>query len=189
MFLFDWFWSILGYLGLYQKDAKILFLGLDNAGKTTLLHMLKDDRLISSPPTQHPNMEELTMGNIKFKAWDLGGHSQTRHVWETYMAEVNAIVFIVDAADVGRVREAGTELNHLLGMDALAKIPFLVLGNKIDIDGCLPAHELSAALGLTGTTGKEAGALQDVRPIELFMCSIVRRSGYGEGFRWLSNYI
>lgn len=186
---FDWFWNILGYFGLYQKDAKILFLGLDNAGKTTLLHMLKDDRLITSPPTQHPNMEELVMGNIKFKAWDLGGHLQTRHVWETYMTEVNAIVFVVDAADQERLSEAGRELNHLLNMDALSAVPFLVLGNKIDVAGCLPGDELSRALGLVGTTEKGISAVGGGRAVELFMCSIVRRSGHGEGFRWLSNYI
>jgi GTP-binding protein SAR1 len=74
-FLYKWFWNTLSSLGLYNKSCNIVFLGLDNAGKTTLLHMLRDNQLVQHIPTQKPTMEELSMGNITFKTFDLGGHA------------------------------------------------------------------------------------------------------------------
>lgn len=261
MFLFEYFTNILSYLGLYKKNGKLLFLGLDNAGKTTLLHRLKDDRMAQHWPTLHPSAwsksflfritfptlslavfylkrtnliflficfdseiasEELSIGNIRFTTFDLGGHDQARRVWRDYFPAVDAIVFIIDASDRVRFTESKVELDvrislivfrfhrvfdpnlffcsisvrmnvqSLLTDEQLANCPVLILGNKIDKAGAASEEEIRGYFSLYGqTTGKGKVAANQLpgRPLELFMCSVLKRHGYGEGFRWIAQYI
>lgn len=102
------------------------------------------------------------------------------------------MVYLVDAYDKERFAESKRELDALLSDETLTNVPFLILGNKIDIPYAASEDELSYYIGLTNfTTGKGKVDLANlnVRPLEVFMCSIVRKMGYGEGFQWLSQYI
>ncbi|THX17341.1 hypothetical protein D6D13_00949 [Aureobasidium pullulans] len=116
--------------------------------------------------------EELSIGNVRFTTFDLGG-----------------IVFLVDAKDPERFTESKAELDALLSMEDLSKTPFLILGNKIDHPSAVSEDQLRHELGLFQTTGKGKIPLEGIRPIEVFMCSVVMRQGYGEGIRWLSQYV
>ena len=64
----------------------------------------------------HPHQAEVTIGNIKFNSYDLGGHMQARKTWREYAGSVDGIVFMVDAADINRLGEAKAELDNLVSM-------------------------------------------------------------------------
>jgi GTP-binding protein SAR1 len=188
----EWLWSLVSALGLTAKVGKLVFLGLDDAGKTALLHVLREGRAIATSPTLHPTSEELRVGNITFTTYDLGGHRQARRVWQSYFPAVDAVVFVVDASARGRFDEVRQELASLLADEQIGNVPVLILGNKIDLPSAASHAELHASLGLYALTtgsGKVSRKTLTTRPLELFMCSVHRKTGYGDGFRWLAQYL
>ena len=136
-------------------------------------------------------MEEIDIGAIRFRAFDLGGHAIARKVWREYSQAVDACVFIIDAVDRERFAEAKQELNGLLGIPELDNVPVMVLLNKIDIATAASEAEMRAVLDLPWTQGgaSPSSPSGDERPIWMFPCSILKKMGYKEGFQWLSQHI
>ena len=173
--------SVLGYLGLYNKKANIVFLGLDNAGKSALLHVLKTDRVTQTRPTIHPHSEELKMGNLVLNTFDLGGHETARKIWKDYFPAVHAILFLIDSVDVKRFEEARKELENILETPELINIPIAILGNKIDMAGAVSEEELKAAIHYDELLARET------RPMELFMVSVTKKIGFTRALEWVSS--
>ena len=102
MFILDFFKNVFYNLGIWKKDAKIVFLGLDNAGKSTLLTLLKTGRITQIDPTKHAHSEQLSINKVKINAFDLGGHTAMRKMWREYFPKIDAIVYLIDSADTDR---------------------------------------------------------------------------------------
>merc|ERR1712046_252673 len=128
--------------------------------------------------------QECKIGQLTIQAWDVGGHRSARRVWQDYFAGTDAIVFLVDAVDRERFAEAKEALHRVLAEDAITHVPILILRNKVDQAHAASEEELRHVLSLC-TSGKQPNERHpDERPIELFMCSIVKRFGFGEGLQW-----
>lgn len=139
--MFSTLWqSILEWLQnlFFQQEMELTILGLQNAGKTTLVNLIStgdftDDRI----PTVGFNMRRVQKGGVTLKMWDLGGQARFRTMWERYCRGVSAVVFVIDAADEDRFDTARIELQDILSRRALDGIPVLVLANKNDLPGAL----------------------------------------------------
>ena len=187
----SFFTGILSYLGLYNKSGSIIFLGLDNAGKTTLLRRLKDDRMVENNPTVHAHVEQLSLGKINIRAIDIGGHKNVRKTWRNYFPTIDAIVYMIDAAKPERFKESKEELDYILQTPEIKGIPIAVLGNKIDKKDAVQEDVLRLEFGLAQKTtwGVEKLDQIDGRPINVFMCSVAKKAGYAEAFKWVGQFL
>ncbi|KAJ4377902.1 Arf GTPase arl1 [Neocucurbitaria cava] len=171
-----------GYLSTFtkliwaKKEIRILILGLDNAGKTTLLYRLKIGEVVTTIPTIGFNVESVTYKNLNFNVWDLGGQTSIRPYWRCYYANTAAVIFVIDSTDIERLTTASEELRAMLNEEELRDAALLVFANKQDQPGAKGAGEISEALKL--------GELKD-RNWSIVACSAVDGRGVQEGMDWL----
>ena len=147
--MLDWFKSL-----FWKEEMELTLVGLQHAGKTTFVNVIASGQFNEVRreggirfiflsfasrqdmiPTVGFNMRKITKGNVTIKLWDIGGQPRFRSMWERYCRGVNAIVYMVDAADPDKIEASRNELHNLLDRPQLAGIPILVLGNKRDLPG------------------------------------------------------
>ncbi|CAH0400918.1 unnamed protein product [Chilo suppressalis] len=161
-----------------KKQMRILMVGLDAAGKTTILYKLKLGDIVTTIPTIGFNVETVEYRNISFTVWDVGGQDKIRPLWRHYYQNTQGLIFVVDSSDTKRIAEAENELANMLKEDELRDAVILVFANKQDMPNAMTAAELTNALNLNN--------LRNRRWYIQATCA-TQGQGLYEGLDWLSN--
>lgn len=132
-----------------HKDVRILLLGLDSAGKTTILYRLKLDEVVTTVPTIGFNVESIQYRDLHFTAWDIGSRDKIRPLFRHYYKGADAVVFVIDSHDPERLDELNYDvIKPAVGAEELSSAVFLFLANKIDLSHTLSTEDISERLGL-----------------------------------------
>lgn len=168
--------TLLRKLKKTDQEARLLVLGLDNSGKTTILKKLSDEDISQISPTQGFNIKSLMHDGFKLNVWDIGGQKSIRPYWRNYYDQTDALIYVIDSADRRRIEETAIELQQLLDEEKLSHVPVLVMANKQDLLNALDAKELTTELNLH--------ELRD-RVWNILPCSARTGEGLQEGMEWL----
>ncbi|XP_007192547.2 LOW QUALITY PROTEIN: ADP-ribosylation factor-like protein 8B [Balaenoptera acutorostrata] len=149
--LLDWFRSL-----FWKEEMELTLVGLQYSGKTTFVNVIASGQFSEDMiPTVGFNMRKVTKGNVTIKIWDIGGQPRFRSMWERYCRGVNAIVYMIDAADREKIEASRNELHNLLDKPQLQGIPVLVLGNKRDLPNALDEKQLIEKMNLSAIQDRE----------------------------------
>ncbi|XP_071069506.1 ADP-ribosylation factor-like protein 8B [Dasypus novemcinctus] len=149
--LLDWFRSL-----FWKEEMELTLVGLQYSGKTTFVNVIASGPFSEDMiPTVGFNMRKVTKGNVTIKIWDIGGLPRFRSMWERYCRAVNALVYMIDAADREKIEASRNELHNLLDKPQLQGIPVLVLGNKRDLPNALDEKQLIEKMNLSAIQDRE----------------------------------
>lgn len=162
------------------RPMRTLMLGLDAAGKTTILYKLKLGEIVTTIPTIGFNVETVAYKAVVFTVWDLGGRDKIGPIWRNFFQGANALIYVVDSNDRDRLDDARSELEQMLREPELEGLPVLVFANKQDLPNAMSVAEVSDRLGLLA-----------IRERDWFVQASCAGSGDGlyEGLDWLGHVL
>lgn len=154
---------------VHKKQSRVVMMGLDFSGKSTILYKLKLNQTVETFPTVGFNVESLEVAkNVFITVWDVGGQDKLRPNWKEYLEDTDVLIYVVDSSDKARIPDATAELLTVLNNVNMAGIPFLVIANKQDVPDALSTEELVNMLKLEN---------YDDRPWEIEGCSAYTGEG------------
>lgn len=173
-----------------EKEVRLLILGLDNAGKSSILKKFNGEDISTIEPTLGFNIKTLEYLGFVLNCWDVGGQQTIRSYWRNYFEQTDGLIWVVDSADRWRMEDCKRELHKLLGQEVicfkpnsgasrlrsdraqkLAGASLLIFANKQDLQGALTAAEIAEALDLAND------AVTSSRHWEIRGCSAVTGAG------------
>ena len=169
--------KILDFFSRSRKNFKIIILGIQNAGKTTILYRLSLGELVKTTPTIGSNVEEISYNNVKLQAWDLGGQESSRAIWDVYFTNTDAIIYVIDSHSENQ-DDSKTQFLKLLSNEALKDAVILIFANKQDLSGSKSVSEIINIYGLTEIKNR----IWNIQP-----CSAQTGEGLIAGIKWLSD--
>lgn len=156
---------------------RILMVGLDNAGKTTVVMRINGEDTSSISPTLGFNIKTIEYKSYRLNIWDVGGQKTIRSYWRNYFEQTDGLVWVVDSSDLRRLDDCKEELHNLLKEERLSGSSLLILANKQDIQGALRPAEIAKVLNLE--------AMDNSRHWQIVGCSAFTGEGLLAGFDWL----
>merc|ERR1711904_344620 len=167
-------------LSMSKKEQRILMVGLDAAGKTTVLYKLKLGGVVTTIPTIGFNVETVEYKNIRFTVWDIGGQDKIRKLWRHYYQGTEGLIFVIDSSDRDRIQDAREELSKMLVDEDMNDAVLLVFANKQDLPNAMSTDDVVEKLGLHSIKG---------RPWFVQSTCATTGDGLYEGLDWLSQTI
>ena len=172
--------KVIEFFSRSKNNFKIIILGIQNAGKTTILYRLALGQLVKTTPTIGSNVEEINYNNVKFQAWDLGGQENMRSVWDVYYSNTDGVIFVIDSNDKDNYEESKNQFYKILQNETLKNAVILIFANKQDLITSKKVNEIIEIYELDSIKNH----VWHIQP-----CSANTGEGLLTGIKWLSDQL